>query len=113
MLHAIPQYDHSDNHRAERRPANWLAQVESRLGATIGRTHNVSTSGLLILSRDTLPPETEVTVRFHLPPGGHFVETQARVMRAKPGVYMGVQFLELAERHRQVLEQFIREAPQP
>lgn len=111
FIHAIPHYDRMENHRAQRQPANWLTQVESRLGATIGRADNVSTSGLLIRCRDTFPPRTEVTVRFHLPPEGYFVETQARVARLQPGAYMGLQFVDLAERHLQALEQFLREAP--
>jgi len=110
-IHTVPHRDLIENYRAHRRLANWLTQVESRSGATIGRIHNVSTSGLLILSRDTFPPKTEVTVRFHLPPGGDFVETQARVVRAQQGAYMGLQFLDTAKKHRQALEQFTREAP--
>lgn len=110
-IHTVPHRDLIENHRARRRLANWLTQVESRSGATIGRIHNVSTSGLLVLSRDTFPPKTEVTVRFHLPLGGDFVETQARVVRAQQGACMGLQFVDIATKHLQALEQFTGGAP--
>jgi hypothetical protein len=104
------RYPHA-NGRAQRRPAGWLAQVETRAGMSIGRTDNISLTGLLLRTRETFAPGTEVIVRFHLPPGpsGPLVESLARVVRAEEGAWMGMRFLELHDANRQRLEEYFRQ----
>ena len=100
------------NGRAQRRPAGWLTQVETRAGMSLGRTDNVSLTGLLLRTRETFSPGTEVIVRFHLPPCpcGPLVESLAQVVRAEEGASMGMRFLELPAAARQRLEEHFRQA---
>jgi len=78
---------------------------------SIGRTDNVSPTGLLLRTRETFAPGTEVTVRFHLPPGpgGPLVESLARVVRVEEGAWMGVRFVDLSERERELLAAYVRQ----
>jgi hypothetical protein len=78
---------------------------------SIGRTDNISLTGLLLRTRETFAPGTEAIVRFHLPPGptGPLVESLARVVRAEVGVWMGMRFLELHDANRQRLEAYLRQ----
>jgi hypothetical protein len=79
---------------------------------SLGRTDNISLTGLLLRTRETFSPGTEVTVRFHLPPGpsGPLVESLAQVVRAKEGASMGMRFLELPDPDRHRLERYLRQA---
>lgn len=103
------KYPHT-NGRLRRRPAGWLTQVERRGGMSIGRTDNISPTGLLLRTRETFAPGTEVIVRFHLPPGpcGPLVESLAQVVRAEEGVWMGVRFVDLSERERELLAAYVQ-----
>ena len=90
--------------------AHLVTQVESRAsGATsVGQTGDISEGGLLVLSHQVLPANTEVLVRLKLP-SGHAVEARGVVMRAKPGVEMGIRFLELKDEDRKAILAFVRE----
>jgi hypothetical protein len=77
---------------------------------SLGRTENVSASGLLLRTRETFSPGAEVIVRFHLPPGaaGPLVESLAQVVRVQEGVWMGVRFLSLNQRENELLTEYVR-----
>lgn len=75
---------------------------------SLGRCDNISVGGMLILTRDTFEAGSEVVVRFNLPGGAH-VEATARVMHTKPGVQMGVQFVDLKEENRRAIAGFVQE----
>ncbi|MFQ5817801.1 MAG: PilZ domain-containing protein [Terriglobia bacterium] len=95
-----------------------VTQVESRAsGATsVGRTENISAGGMLVLTRDTFDPSTEVIVRFNLPPR-HSIEAQGVVVHARPAASMGIHFAQLKHDDVKAIEEFVRqpceEAPPP
>lgn len=88
-----------------------MAQVESRASGAIslGRTENISAGGVLVLSRDTFDPETEVVVRFNLPPSRP-IEAQGTVVHALPAVRMGIKFTELKNDDRAAIADFVQKA---
>ena len=92
-----------------------VIQVESiATGArSIGRTEDISTGGLRMLTRDTFEPKTTVTIRFNLPPvpPGRPVECQGMVVRVQPGAHMAVEFLRLREEDRKAIAEYIEQAP--
>ena len=73
-----------------------VTRVESVVGGKhlTGRMGDVSVGGILILSQDTLDPQTKVLVRFDLP-GGRHVEVEGEVVHSTPGIRMGIKFLAL------------------
>lgn len=91
-----------------------VVQVESRADASssIGRTENVSEGGLLVNSRDTFSPGTEVIVRFNLPPvpPGRPMECTGVVLRAECGARMAIEFRQLNDEDRQALQTYVHEA---
>lgn len=91
-----------------------MTQVET-LGpgaSSLGRIQDISVGGLLTVSRDTFEPNSEVTVRFNLPPvpPGLSIEAQGVVAHVLPGVKMGIQFLLLKDDDRKAIDEFVQEA---
>ena len=72
------------------------ARVENLAGgkSLTGRTLDLSLGGILVLSRETLEPHSEVRLRFDLP-SGHRLDVQGEVVHSTPGVRMGIKFLAL------------------
>ena len=89
-----------------------MAQVESgtvrHFG--IGLVQNISEGGLFVKSPDTFDPKTEVTVRLNLPPipHGHHIESKGVVIHVKPGVHMGIEFLQMKEEHRKAIAELVQ-----
>lgn len=77
---------------------------------TIGRTEDISVGRLLMVSPETLKPDTEVTVRFNLPPvpPGHPIEGQGVVADTRPGGRMGIAFLLLKDEDRKAIAEFVQ-----
>lgn len=102
---------------AERRRtqrARLMIQVESlsNLGSSLGQTEDISEGGLLMRARDTFARDTEVTVRFHLPPipPGRLIESPGVVVRVQPGIQMGIRFSGLRDNDRQAITRFVEGA---
>jgi len=93
--------------------ARLVTQIESHVpaGSSIGHSENVSQTGLLVLTRDTFDPQSEVTIRFNLPPvpPGHPVECQGVVVRAEPGVNMAIEFRQLKDEDRRALTAYVHQ----
>jgi hypothetical protein len=72
------------------------ARVENlaRGKSLTGRTLDLSLGGILVLSRETLEPNSEVRVRFDLP-SGYRLDVQGEVVHSRPGARMGIKFLAL------------------
>lgn len=81
-----------------------VTEVEA---VSVGRTENLSAGGLLVVTRETLEPQTHVTVRFTLPPKQR-IETTGIVVHSLPQVSMGIRFLELKEADRKAIEEYVR-----
>ncbi len=88
-----------------------VTQVESRASgqSSIGRTENISEGGVLVLSRDTFEPETDVIVRFNLAPN-QAVQAQGTVVHATPGVSMGIQFVQIRPEDVAAIRDFVSRA---
>lgn len=98
--------------RSRRVPLTTQVQSLSAQGTSLGRTQNLSEGGLFMLSPDTFKPETEITVRFHLPPipPGRPIEGRGVVVHAKHGVNMGIGFLSLEDQDRKAIAEFVQHA---
>ncbi len=100
--------------RRKYRRVHLITQVEclARKLSSIGRTENLSDGGLLMLSPHTLDPNTEVTLRFNLPPTppGRPIEAQGVVVRSQPGVDMGIRFLQLKDEDRNAINEFAQQS---
>ena len=92
------------------RRVSLFTQIESRSsGATsLGRTRNISMNGLLVESRDTFDPQTNVIVRFSLA-SGHTIQAEGVVMHSLLGVHMGIKFIKLKDDDRKIIEHFVKQ----
>lgn len=88
-----------------------VTQVESRTSgqSSIGRTENISEGGMLVLSRDTFEPQTDVIVRFNLPLG-RTVQAEGIVVHTQPGVNMGIHFHHINQDDLSAIKEFVRQA---
>ncbi len=75
---------------------------------SLGRTRNISMNGLLVESRDTLDPQTNVIVRFSLA-SGHTIQAEGVVMHSLLGVHMGIKFIQLKDDDRKFIEHFVKQ----
>ena len=94
----------------KQRRVSLFTQIESRSsGATsLGRTRNISMNGLLVESRDTFDPQTNVIVRFSLA-SGHTIQAEGVVIHSLLGVHMGIKFIQLKDDDRKIIEHFVKQ----
>jgi len=111
---AFPHDDHFQNERRGKRRADLMVQVECRLGNAycIGRCETISESGIQVRSRQTFARQDPVIIRFCLPPRptAIVIETSGVVVWAEVGVSMGIKFVDLKERYRETIAQFVEQA---
>ena len=101
-----------ERRRFERAPIS--AQVEFELtnsssGPSRIRKHmaNISTGGLFINTEEPIRAGTRMVVRFELPNNKHRVIAVSRVVYAKKGSGIGVEFLSLDDEDRDEIEAYI------
>lgn len=77
---------------------------------SVGRMEDISVGGLLMATRDTFEPQTEIAFRFNLPPipPGQPIEGHGVVAHAQSGKWMGIQFQLLSEEHWKAIAEFVR-----
>jgi len=77
--------------------------------------HDISESGVLLVTLETFESQTEVVLRFHLPPypAGIFIESKGVVVRVRAGDYMGIEFLLLTDAQRNAIRKFVQQAWEP
>lgn len=94
--------------------ASLIVQVEFKTARdyTLGRSQDISEGGLLVATPETVESQSEVVIRFNLPPytPGAFIESQGVVTHVRPGEYMGIQFLQLQDWQRKAIVKFIQQA---
>jgi len=73
-----------------------------------GRTADIGLGGILILSKDTLEPHTDVRVQFTLP-AGHEVDVAGRVAHSTPAGRMGVSFLHLSREDQKAIAEYVEQ----
>ncbi len=96
---------HRRTHTRRHPRARLVTQVEA---TTIGRTENIGEGGILVLTRETFQPMTEVVVRFTIPPD-QFVSARGIVVHSSPGVSMGIQFTGLREEDKKAIGEYVRQ----
>lgn len=83
-----------------------VTQVEA---TSLGHTENISEGGMLMITRDTFEPDTEVMFRFNLP-NGRTIHGKGLVVHSKPKAQMGIKFMHLKEGDRRAITEFVQEA---
>jgi Tfp pilus assembly protein PilZ len=68
---------------------------------------NISTGGLFITTEEPIRAGTRMVVRFELPNNKHRVIAVSRVVYAKKGSGIGVEFLSLDDEDREEIEAYI------
>jgi len=78
---------------------------------TLGHSQDISEGGLVVVTPETVESQSEIVVRFNLPPytPGVFVESQGVVTHVQPGKSMGIQFLQLTDAQRKAITKFVRQ----
>jgi uncharacterized protein (TIGR02266 family) len=70
-------------------------------------SENISSSGLLVRCVDPFPQDSEISVSFTLPDASTFIRLQARVAHVVPGVFMGLEFVEVPAEARAPIERYV------
>ena len=101
--------------RRRSRRVRLVTQVESKTTCdvnSLGHSEDISKSGLLVATSETLEPKTEVIVRFHLPfpLRAIFIETLGEVVRIRPARFMGIRFVDLKFWDRKAIDEFVERA---
>ena len=73
---------------------------------------NIGMNGLLVESRNTFDPQTNVIVRFSLA-FGHIIQAEGVVIHSLLGVHMGIRFMQLKDDDRKVIEDFVQQISSP
>ncbi len=74
----------------------------------LGRARNISLSGVLMETPDTLPAGAVVIIRFFVPPDRSPIETAGRVVESEPGTSMAIAFLGLPESQKENLLAYLK-----
>ena len=87
-----------------------LVQVEEQgeRQNCLGRARNISLSGVLMETPDTLAEGAGVIIRFFVPPDHSPIETAGRVVESEPGSFMAIAFLGLPESQRESLLAYLK-----
>jgi len=110
---AIPGSSWSGIEGRSRDRAELLVQVEceARGDFSLGRCENISTTGMLVRTRETFVPSTVVLVRFVLPPPiALLIEARGTVVRVRPGESMAIQFVNLKDRFEAAITEYVEQA---
>ena len=87
-----------------------LVQVEEqgKRQNCLGRARNISLSGVLMETPDTLAKGAGVIIRFFVPPDRSPIETAGRVVKSDPGSSMTIAFLGLPESQKEKLLAYLK-----
>ena len=72
-------------------------------------TRDVSVGGMFINAHFPLPVDSELSLTFRLYPTEPAITCRAKVMFSRVGLGMGIQFLDLSQETRQILQKFVDE----
>jgi hypothetical protein len=70
-------------------------------------SENISSSGLLVRCDDPFPQDSDISVSFTLPDTISAIRLQARVAHVVPGVFMGLEFLEVPAESRGPIDSYV------
>ena len=70
-------------------------------------SENISTSGLLVRCDDPFSQDSEISISFTLPNASTSLGLRARVAHVVPGVFMGLEFLEVPAESRAPIESYV------
>ena len=95
------------------RRAELLVQVECEAKGvySLGRCENISETGMFVRTPETFELSTAVLVRFALPPPiAVTVDAKGTVVRVRSGESMAIHFVELKDRYRAAITEFVEQA---
>lgn len=72
-----------------------------------GRAENISSSGLLIRADSTFSGDEEFELSFSMPGHEEKIECKARVAHFVPGIFMGIEFIDLPDKTVHLIEDFV------
>ena len=95
-----------------RTPVRFRVEGEAEGRTFTGYSKNISVGGLLLECSEFIAPGTDISVDLPVLPDKGIITVKARVVRADKDEerkmnYLGIQFRELEESHKQALEDFI------
>ena len=104
--------DEKDRRRASRIPCILEAAFSSQSPFIDGRLTDLTPYGVFIDTMTTIPPGSEVTVKFGLPELGE-IKTKGKVVWTQDNVGMGVEFLDLSPEDHKKIEDFSSKSSAP
>jgi hypothetical protein len=107
-----PQSIQPDVERRRGRRISLAAQVhcEALERKEIMETRNVSLAGMFLNAKFPLPIDSDLSLTFQLKPTEPAITCGAKVMFARVGVGMGIEFVDLSAEARQLIQNFVEEA---
>ena len=83
--------------------------IECRQAETVvqAQAENISVRGLLVRSKEPFDEDTELTISFFLPGSDTPIRSRARVAHLVPGVFMGLELLDLKAAMQQQIERYV------
>ena len=106
----VGEWSGVENRRHKRVSVKIPIECRGDAGMVQADSENISISGLLVRAADPFPQDTEITVAFTLPGSASRVSSRARVAHVVPGIFMGVEFLDVSAESRAEIERFIASA---
>jgi hypothetical protein len=73
-------------------------------------TRDVSVGGLFISTKTPLPLESVAGIFFSVGYSSHSISCKGKVVYSMPGMGMGIEFMDLKDESRQMLQKFVDEA---
>ena len=96
-----------ENRKHKRVPLKVAVACRGNDRAMQVHSENISISGLLVRCDDPFPQDSEISVSFMLPDSSSTILLRARVAHVVPGLFMGVEFMEVPAEARGSIDQYV------
>ena len=110
LMSTFPMIE-SRQQRRSTSPSGLIVQVECESAeiSTLGRSRDFSEGGLSVVTSKAVALQSEVVVRFNLPPysSGTHIESRGLVVHVQSDGKMGIRFLELNEYQREAIANYV------
>ena len=102
----------SPEERRKTQRVGLITQVECKATGnySLGRSQDISESGLLAITGNTFDSGIEVVIRFNLPPypPGILIESRGVVVWVRAGESMGIWLIQLEDKQREAIAKYIK-----
>jgi len=96
-----------ERRRQKRVPLDILLHCQSAQTLIEGKAENISSSGILVRTEKTLSQDEEIELFFTVPGSTQGIQARGRVAHVVPGMFMGVEFVNLSPESTQQIEQYV------